>query len=554
MNSNKDILYEKKLISSLTKANTISLSSQTRLAKSKMRSISSDFTENDIEEKDINNMTGRNIEIPKLNTYMTINLSDIHNIGSLTGRSKKGEFQQTKNMIHLRINSLVNINYFIRNYVYDLNQIYNKIDSIIYRKITNLIDKNKYYVKFFKDLISNFEKFSFSMEETINSLNFHFREDKYNFSTINKELEKTQKTFSNAILEFNKKLSEKLFSKESINDKMKNFHGKISEISKESFIVITELTKKKDKFVSRYLNYEKIFENFKKDYNTYEKIVITLNRTDFYIIEIELSKIVNKLFSLAEKFFLKYIFCLKQLKNICRDFILMILDSINIYKRELKSFFNFNNFIENSFLGKIEETINDDIKNNLFGEKDIFYEASELKELEELIKVFQNNIIKFNFIKNDSIYFDDNFKLEKFKNFEEMIDFFITIIPEKMKFESSNLCLFNKKFNQIQGFFKNERTCIIIITIQDNLIIIDEKYSRKQSQKIDLKNSKFTKIDDKNYPFKFEICEVKFGVLFNSHIKYIFDTKNPEDFIAVKEFFLTENSIVPNSMQDKDKK
>lgn len=526
----------------LTKAHAIDTTYQSMPKKYNIKNLSGDFSDPELEEKDNNSLTARNIEIPKLTTNINLNLGDINNNSSKSSRLRKTEFLQIKNTIHLRINFLVNINYFIKNYVYDLNQIFNKIDSIIYRKITNLIDKSKYFIKFFKDIISKFEHFAFSMEESVNSLNFHFREDKYNFKKLNKEIEKTQKLFSTGILEYNKIIQEKLFAKDSLNEKIKNFHSKIGEISKDSFNILSELTKKKEKFCNRYSSFEKTFENFKKDYNSTERIQNILNKNEFYQIEIELSKIVNKIFLLAEKFFIKYIFCLSQLKNVCKDFMSMLLELTENYKISLKSFFNINS----NLLEKITMIENDEIINNIFGNKDLFYDKSELKELEDIFKVFQNNIIKFNFINNDVIYFDENFQMEKFKSFEQIVDFFMSILPEKVKFESSNLSFFNCKFNQIKGFFKNERTCIIVITVQDNIIIFDEKYGRKNSQKIVLKNTKFTKIDDNNSPFKFEISELKHGVLFNSVDKYVFDTKKPEDFIEFKEFFINSNNDKTN--------
>lgn len=519
----------------ITKAHTIDTTYQSVPKKYNLKALSGDFSDQEFEEKGHNNHTARNIEIPKLTTNININLNDNSNNNLQKSSSSliKTEFPQLKNIIHLRISFLVNINYFIKNYVYDLNQIFNKIDSIIYRKITNLLDKSKYYSKFFKDIISKFENFSFLMEESANSLNFHFREDKYNFSKLNKEIEKTQKVFSTGIFEFNKNIQEKLFAKDSLSEKIKGFHNKIGEISKDSFTILSDLTKKKEKFSNRYNSYEHIFESFKKDYNTTEKLQNNLNKNDFYLIEIELSKIVNKIFSLAEKFFVKYVFCLSQLKNICKDFICFLLELIENYQKILKSFFNINT----NLFEKITMIENDEIVNNIFGDKDLFYDKSEQKELEDLLKIFQNNIIKFNFIKSDVIYFDNNFKTERFKSYEELVDFFISIIPEKVKFESSNLCMYNCKFNQIKGFFKSEKMCILLITIQDNLIIFDEKYSRKNYQKIVKKNAKFSKIDDNNCPFKFEISELKLGVLFNSTDKFIFNTKNPNDFIEFKAFF-----------------
>lgn len=500
---------------------------------SKLTDLSAYSNTGEFSDKELEEKVTRNFEIPKSNKYMNVNISDMNSQSNNLIPKNKIEYLQLKNIIHLRINFLVNVNYFIRNYTYDIGQIFNKIDSIIYRKITNLLERRKYYVKFFKDIISNFEKFAFTLEESSASLNFYFREDKQNLNTINKEIHLTQKIFSKKIEEFNSKLAEKLQLKENFGDWLKYFNNKVSEVSKESFSILSELNKKKDKFSIAYSNYEKIFETFKRNYNTSTKLESLLEKYDFFSIEIELSKIINKTFDIAGNFFLKYIYSLSQLKNICREFVKIILDMIQIYRSELKEFFNICEEQLSTFTDKITENI----LNEYLSERDIFFDSSELKELEDLFKVFQNNVIKFSFIKNDVIYFDENFSIKKYKSFEEIVDFFISIIPEKINFEASNLCIFNAKFKKTEGMFSKESTNILLVSVQNNLLVFDEKFGRKNFVKLNLKKSKMKKVEDKINPFKFEVSEIKSGMLFNSHVKYIFETKNPEDYVSLKEFF-----------------
>ena len=512
-------------------------SEKNNITPTHIKSFSSDISENELEENNQNKINSRIMEIPKVNTYLNLNLHDINNSFCKTSRSSKTDFHQVKNTIHLRINFIININYFIKNYVYDINQIFNKIDSIIYRKITNLIEKSKYYNKFFKEITSNLDKFCFSLDESVNSLNFHFREDKQNFTKVNYIIEKTQNNFTNKINELNKNLQEKLILKGPLSE-IKNFHSKISEISKDSYNILNEINKKKDKFCGKYSSHEKLFENFKMNYNSYDKILNLLQKNDFYLIEIELCKVVNKLFTLVDGFFLKYIYCLGELKNICKEFISSVIESIEIYKKEINCLFIINAL----------DTFNiesEDLINNLINSKEIFYDQNDSKDLENLLKIFQNNIIKFNFIKNDQIYYDENFKVNRFKSYEEIVDFFLSIIPEKIKYESSNLSVFNMKFNRTIGYYKEEKESIFVISLQDNILIFSEKLGKKNYEKLYLKNVKFMKIDDKCNPFKFEISEVKLGVLYNSVNRFIFDTKNVWEYLEIKEFFANNkiNSI-----------
>jgi hypothetical protein len=496
-----------------------------KLSDMSIMSNTGEFSEKELEEKVV-----KNFEIPKSNIYMNVNINDMNTNNNNFIPKNKLDYLQLKNLIHLRINFLVNLNYFIRNYTFDIGQIFNKIDSIIYRKITNLIERRKYYVKFFKDITNNFEKFAFTLEESSTSLNFHFRDDKQNLNAINKEITNTQKVFSKKIEEFNKNLFEKLQLKEvSKSDTLKYFNNKISDISKESFSILSELNKKKDKFVNSYNNYERIFESFKRNYNISDKLEGILETYDFFNIEIELSKIINKTFEISESFFLKYIYSLSQLKNICREFVKLILEMIQIYQSELKGFFN---IFDNELT-----SITDDILNEYLSEKDIFFDSTELNDLEILFKNFQNNVIKFSFIKNDVIYFDQNFSIKKYKSFEEIVDFFISIIPEKINFEASNLCLFNAKFIKSENMFSKESQNILILSVQNNILIYNPKYSRKNLIRLNMKKTSMKKIDDKINPFKFQINEIKSGILFNSNLKFIFETKIPEDYVKLKEFF-----------------
>ena len=73
-------------------------------------SISGDISENELEE---NSSQNKNISLPKSN-YNNLNISTIDSNSNKIKRNKI-EYHLLKNIIHLRINFLVNLNYFIKN-------------------------------------------------------------------------------------------------------------------------------------------------------------------------------------------------------------------------------------------------------------------------------------------------------------------------------------------------------------------------------------------------------------------------------------------------------
>ena len=89
---------------------------------------STDFNSKEIDEKNDSPISIRNMQnkSPALNNP-TINLKSFDN-----------KPNKIKNTILLKNNNLTVLIYFIQNYVNDVTNICNKIDSIVYKKITNL--------------------------------------------------------------------------------------------------------------------------------------------------------------------------------------------------------------------------------------------------------------------------------------------------------------------------------------------------------------------------------------------------------------------------------
>ena len=128
---------------------------------------STDFNSKEIDEKNDSPISIRNMQnkSPALNNP-TINLKSFDN-----------KPNKIKNTILLKNNNLTVLIYFIQNYVNDVTNICNKIDSIVYKKITNLFDKHKYYIRFIKETFSLYETFSMNILQVNNTINLHFKKN-----------------------------------------------------------------------------------------------------------------------------------------------------------------------------------------------------------------------------------------------------------------------------------------------------------------------------------------------------------------------------------------
>jgi hypothetical protein len=478
---------------------------------------SCDFNPKDFDEKLESPIDTRNLESNSGSFFNSASPD------SSTNASTKFEIpsRDIKNTIHLKNNSITNLNYFVQSYVNDIYILYNKIDAIVYKKVTSILDKNKYFLRFFKEITTLYETFSLNLLQANNTISLHFKQEDENspYSKINTTIEKSQETVSNSFYDFSKNLQNKLIIKGPLSN-VKEFYNRMSQISKESAQIISEITQKRDKINSKYVNFEKSFENFKKNFNDPEKLSSLLLKTEFFMIEFEFCNSVNKLFSIIKDFFIKYKKCLQDLKDLTTNFLNILKESVDVYVNESNRM----------FLIEVTENLLENLKLNIedeSGEKDILF-SSESKLLKDILKKFQTNLLKFTFVRNEKIYCDEYFQIETYKSYEELTDFLISIIPENVNTLNSSLIMFSCEVNKIYGLFSSCRKCFLIITIQNSLILFEEKINKKSYEKYNIKNLKFRNLEDSKHPLRFEISEIKQGFIYNTTQRVTIDVSNSE--------------------------
>jgi hypothetical protein len=438
-----------------------------------------------------------------------------------------------KNTIHLKTNLITNLNYFLQNYVNDIQNVFSKLDAIVYKKVTAILDKHKYFLRFFKEITTLYETFSINLLQANNTINLHFKDEDESgpFGVVNSTIDKSQELISNSFYDFSKNLQNKLIIKGPLAN-VKEFYNKMSHISKDSTLILSEITRKRDKLVQKFQNFEKIFESFKKSFHDTEKLNPLLMKNEFFLIEFEFCNSVNKLFIKIEQFFNKYKRCLTDLKDLTKDFINSLKEGIDTYVFESKKMF---------LIEEMDNALDSmKIKFEALSEnsKDILLTDSGNKIINDALKVFQTNLLKFTFVKNEKIYNDELFLVDNYHNYEEMIDFLYSILPEKINLMNSSLIVFSCEVKKIYGLFSSARPCVLLITVQNSVLIFEEKVNKKAYEKFNRKNLKFKNLEDKRHPYRFELQELKYGLIYNSTLKMTLEVENQEIYNRLESFLI----------------
>lgn len=452
---------------------------------------------------------------------------NLMNIKDTSTENQEKYVTETKNIIHLKNNIITNLHYFVHNFTNTIQSVFSKIDAIVYKRTTCLLDKNKYFIRFFREITTLYETFSINLIQANNTINLHFQAEDENgpFTDINTTIDKTQETISNNIYDFSKNLHNKIFSKGPLTN-VKELYNKMTIISKESSSIMQEITKKRDKLMHKFMINEKIFESFKKCYNDNEKVISLLNKNDFFLIEFTFCTSVNKLFLKISHYLHNYKKCFNNLKLLVEELIIYLKHAVGMYIEESKKMFSIAD--ADNMLINLSNQINN-IDFSIFPVM-----SNSNKEINDLLKIYQANLLKSTFVKDDNIYNDSFFSVSHYNKLEELIDFMITVLPHKIDIENSKLLLFACQVTKISGVFRNDKKCVLALTVQNNLYIFNDKINNKNYDKLSLKNIKFRNANDKSHPYRFEISELKVGMIYNSTNKVILEAEDQHAYNQIE--------------------
>jgi hypothetical protein len=149
----------------------------------------------------------------------------------------------------------------------------------------------------------------------------------------------------------------------------------------------------------------------------------------------------------------------------------------------------------------------------------------------------QTSLITCSLIKNEEIYNDRNFNFDNYKEFDNLMEFIYSIKPERINIDQSSLILYHGPIYKVAGLFKKIYNCEIIITLQNNLFIFEGKINSKQFEIYNTTYLSYKNCDEKNYPYRFEISELKKGILYNSTSRTVLEAINEDSYKEIIKLF-----------------
>ena len=381
------------------------------------------------------------------------------------------QIDDNKEIFLKKIIRLNNIYLFTKKIGNFYSQILKKYFDSYFGKLNSFLNNEiKPFIKYFKELTNVYSNFSLELSKISNLLP-NQKDDLILGQSLIEIISTTNTTLEKVLNELSSGLKKNLLSI-SVN-KYENINIQFEENHKKIYKLIWEIEHRIIKLDNLYTkNYKTDFENFKLKFNdeNIENEIILMN--DFIMIEHNLVSYCNKILKKIEFYSNEILKINNNSNKDFKDYVLFIKNNLDIFKTQI--FFNseinlsieLNENIDFDF--EKHSSINNIIKNN--------------KELNFLIKKFQNNLIQNNYMNNKIIYEDSNFNIKNYETLNDFITFMLKLTPKKFSIEYNDLIEFKAPCLRDAGVFKGWRNCFIIITIQKHVIIFDEERDIKDDQ------------------------------------------------------------------------
>jgi len=519
--SNKNLLNSKSLITPLENDNP-------KLSSFERESIRSSYNTHNIKENLKN----------KLELNQNKNLMKEMTLYSST------EIEELKEKVNQKISALGNSHLFCVNNVNVILKIVKELTEILYRKIANTLDQNKYFLKYFKEIIEGYKRFCVDLEKAnLNITNIN-EENQLLSDNITKLIVTTQDTIKTNFEAFSKTLNNNIVANGPFQ-KINNILTRFEQIKKKVFNDLQNLDNKKDKMVRKFNgNLVPIFTNFKKFENKLEigestilkDLTNLFDRNDFFLIEIEITMRINKLFNKLSNFLNTFKISIEELKKCVIEYASLVKDTVEKFISENKKIYGGNMNLDFEQMQKFYESITKESLERSFIVSRVLGSDNTINKFNEYFNEYRNDLIKFRIVNNDIIFQQEKFNISNFQSIEDLISFVVILIPVENKL-SSSLLIGKYTLKRDPGIFKSWKNCTILKTLQNSIIIYDDNINKHPVETFNLKKLKFNPKKDKNNTFKFEIIEKKKGVIFDTNKIQNFDAVSEENFKLIKAAF-----------------
>jgi hypothetical protein len=433
-------------------------------------------------------------------------------------------------------NTQLNSNTHISNIIY----IIKKLNDSAFKKVDNTLNLSKRFIQYFKDITTTYEKFSAEISKWNVGLAASTQDTILN-DNINIMIEKTQEAIASKFISFSTILKTSIINKGPFV-KVKELETRLAKIIRDISASLKKVELKKEKNAKRFEKFNPIFESIKASYDKDNALLALLEKNEIYLIEVQVMNSVGKMYNRLKDFITLYKTSMNDMKLLVLEFMKVIKDTVELYMNENKKIFSdttYNNF---DTMKKFYESLDEEHLNtslyitNIIGETD-------LEQFDEMLKVLQNTLVRFSTIRhisNDELLNNDElFKINRFKSIEAFIDFIAMFTPKNLSIadkdaERSPLLQLHEQVKRDPGVFSSWKNCHVVITIQESLILFDEKITKRPVESFKLKKIKVKHAVQKKTPYRFELSEKKKFMFFNTNANVIIDpvTKDRLDNIT----------------------
>jgi hypothetical protein len=478
------------------------------------------------------------------NKNMEFDKRSVGSAGSFELTFTEKELENLKDKINQKISSLGNYHIFCLNNVNIILKIYKEFTEILFKKILATLDQNKIFVKYFHDIIESYKKFCNELEKS----NFNIKkmnnltkdQDQLLSDNITNLIVNTQNTIKQNFEGFSKTLDETLISNGPLS-KIKNIINKFENIKKMILNDIKFLETKKEKLEKKFNEKSvPIFTNYKKfenkinneDENSMKNLLKLIEGNDFFLIEIEITLRINKLFNKISISLKNYTKSIGELKDCVIEYASLIKETVEKFLNENKKIYGGNMNIDFEHMQKFYESITKETLEKSFIVSRVLGSDNLINKFNEYFNEYRNDLLKFKIVKSDLISKQEKFNVSEFHSIEDMINLIINLIPVERKLSSSFL-VGKYDLKRDPGMFQSWKNCIVLRTLQNNFLVYDDIINKRPLEIFNIKRLRIRNKDAK-FPFKFEISEKKKGMIFDSTKVFNFDAINQKTYESIK--------------------
>lgn len=413
-----------------------------------------------------------------------------------------------------------------QSYSYDISQVIKIINESLLKKIQNTYNQGKNFMMFFKELQATFMKFSKRLLRTNNILaNVPGQIISNEASMV---IEKTQETIIGNLDKYCSALQTNMISQGTFT-KLEGYTQKFNAQTKLLREMLERLEYQRDEFQKLYnTQFAKRLEYYQKGADPQAPNSV---ETELYLVEKDMLLSTNEIFRSTETLLKGYKEKLTNMQVLIFEYLNIIRETIEIYMNENKKMFIINSIENYVIFQNYCKAIANESTEVGFKIPNVFAgEEKAVEDLNKIVQQFQIDLLSSNlYEENTTLKNTDAFKIQTYNTLEEFIDMFIDLNPKPVT-SNNELIIFKADLKRDPGFMKNWKNCQLIITLQNNFLIVDDQIV---VEIFDIKNTKIRPIEDKKNHFLFEISKTKKGVIFNSTVDLLLDGMNKANYDAI---------------------